>query len=85
MKITNMAGLTETTKKLITGIYYGKTKGGWLMLIRLPLGYGLNLGTAFSGFYSLRSWAMAKYDYVDHFIHDRQVNTWLVMNEGGNE
>jgi hypothetical protein len=84
MKITSMAGITETSKKLIKGIYFGRSQAGWLLLIKLPLGYGLNLGTGFSGFYSLRQWEMAKYDYADHFIHNRQINTWLVMTEGGN-
>jgi hypothetical protein len=54
------------------------------MLIRLPLGYGLNLGTGFSGFVSLRSWQWAKYDYADHFSF-RTFWRWLKYPESGNK
>lgn len=73
----------EFSKRLMPGIYYGHNKGGWLVLIKLPLGYGLNLGTGYSGFYSLRTWQWSKYDYADHFSY-RTFWRWLKYPEGGN-
>ena len=73
----------EYMKRLIHGVYFGRNTSGWLMLIRLPLGYGLNLGTGFSGFYSLRTWEWAKYDYADHFSYTTFWR-WLKYPEGGN-
>jgi hypothetical protein len=61
----------ETHTRIMPGVYYGTNwdiRGrGRLLLIRLPLGYGLNIGTGFSGFISLRPWEWARYDYADHF------------------
>jgi hypothetical protein len=73
----------EFSKRLIPGIYYGHNKGGWLVLIKLPLGYGLNLGTGFSGSWSIRTWEWAKYDYADHFSF-KSFWRWLKYPEGGN-
>ena len=54
------------------------------MLIRLPFGYGLNLGTGYSGYWSLRSWAWSKYDYADHFSF-KTFWRWLKYPEGGSK
>jgi hypothetical protein len=73
----------EFSKRLIPGLFIGRNKGGWLMLIRLPLGYGLNLGTGFSGYWSVRTWEWSKYDYADHFSF-KTFWRWLKYPEGGN-
>jgi hypothetical protein len=70
----------EFSKRLVPGIYYGHNKGGWLVLIRLG-GHGLNLGTGFSGYLSLRPWAWAKYDYADHFSF-KTFWRWMKYPEG---
>jgi hypothetical protein len=63
----------EYSKRLMPGVYYGSNRrwnrGGWLLLIRLG-NYGLNLGTGFTGYWSIRSWEWARYDYADHFSFD---------------
>ena len=73
----------EFSKRLIPGLFIGRNKGGWLMLIRLPLGYGLNLGTGFSGYWSVRTWEWSRYDYADHFSY-KTFWRWLKYPEGGN-
>lgn len=73
----------EYMKRVIYGVYFGRNNSGWLMLIRLPLGYGLNIGTGFSGSWSIRSWEWAKYDYADHFSFATKWR-WLKYPEGGN-
>jgi hypothetical protein len=72
----------EYMKRLIHGVYFGRNNSGWLMLIRLPLGYGLNVGTGFSGSWSIRTWEWAKYDYADHFSFTTKWR-WLKYPEGG--
>ncbi len=59
----------ESSRRLLPGFYWGHNRGGFLMLIRLPFGYGLNLGTGFSGYWSLRTWEWSRYDYADHFTN----------------
>lgn len=67
----------QYSKRLMPGVYVGSNRrgdrggnrGGWLVLIRLG-NYGLNLGTGFTGYWSLRSWEWARYDYADHFSFD---------------
>lgn len=73
----------EFARRLMPGIYFGRNNSGWLMLIKLPLGYGLNLGTGFSGSWSIRTWEWAKYDYADHFSF-KSFWRWLKYPEGGN-
>jgi len=58
-------------------LYYGQTRAGFLILIKLPLGYGLNLGTGFSSFWSLREWGLTRIDYADHFSNYELVLTHL--------
>ena len=70
----------ETYKQLTRSLHYGHNGNGWLLLIRLPLGYGLNLGTGFSGYWSLRSWAWARYDFADHFTY-LMFGDWLKYPE----
>lgn len=75
----------EYSKRLIPGIFFGRNKGGrWLMLIKLPFGYGLNIGTGFSGYWSIRSWSWSKYDYADHFSY-RDFWRWMKYPEGGSK
>jgi hypothetical protein len=79
----------EYSKRLMPGIYYGSNRrgnrGGWLLLIRLG-NYGLNLGTGFSGYWSLRSWEWARYDYADHFSYeyapDHYLGRWMAAYPG---
>lgn len=47
-------------------IRYTRNESGWVVLVPLPLGFGLNIGTGFTGYVSLRSWAWARYDHADH-------------------
>jgi len=76
----------EYSKRLVPGVHYGSNRrgdrGGWLLLIRLG-NYGLNLGTGFTGYWSIRSWAWAKYDYADHFSF-KTFWRWMAYPEGGN-
>jgi len=76
----------EYSKRLMPGVHYGSNRrgnrGGWLLLIRLG-NYGLNLGTGFTGYWSIRSWAWAKYDYADHFSF-KTFWRWMAYPEGGN-
>lgn len=44
----------------------GRNGGGRLFLIPLPFGLGLNIGTGFTGFLSVRAWDWSRYDYADH-------------------
>jgi hypothetical protein len=84
MKKTKMQdgrGFIETSTILFSGIHYGRTDGGWLLLVKLPKNKGLNLGTGFSGYYSVRDWYMAKYDYADHFMCMGHVRAWLEEQE----
>ncbi len=75
----------EFSKRLMPGVYYGSNRntngGGWLLLIRLGR-YGLNLGTGFSGHWSLRSWEWARYDYADHFS-GLNFGRWMAYPKGG--
>jgi hypothetical protein len=76
----------EYARRVIPGIYFGRNNCGWLMLIKLPLGYGLNVGTGFSGSWSIRTWEWSKYDYADHFSYKGSFITflgWLNYPEGG--
>jgi hypothetical protein len=73
----------EFSRRVMPGVYFGHNTGGWLILIKLPLGYGLNLGTGFSGYWSLRSWEWARYDFADHFSY-KTFWRWLKYPEGGN-
>ena len=76
-------------KRLMPGVYYGSNRrgfrGGWLLLIKLGR-YGLNLGTGFTGFCSLRSWEWARYDYADHFSFnygpDSTLGRWMAAYPG---
>ena len=61
----------ETHRRIMPNVYLGTTRTGWLLLVRLPLGYGLNFGTGFSG-WAVRSWDWARYDYADHFTYLNQ-------------
>ena len=72
----------EYSKRLMPGVHYGHNLNGWIMLIRLGR-YGLNLGTGFTGYWSLRSWEWAKYDYGDHFSF-KTFWRWMKYPEGGN-
>lgn len=76
----------EFSKRLMPGVYFGSNRnafsGGWLMLIRLGR-YGLNLGPGFSGYWSLRSWEWARYDYADHFS-GLNFGRWMSYPKGGN-
>jgi hypothetical protein len=72
----------EFSRRVMPGVYFGHNTGGWLILIKLPLGYGLNLGTGFSGYWSLRSWEWARYDYADHFSYTT-LRRWLRYPQGG--
>jgi hypothetical protein len=76
----------EFSKRLMPGVYYGSNRnangGGWILLIRLGR-YGLNLGTGFSGYWSLRSWDWARYDYADHYTYLNKTR-WRAYPEGGN-
>lgn len=76
----------EFSKRLMPGVYYGSNRntfgGGWLLLIRLG-SYGLNLGTGFSGYWSLRPWEWARYDYADHFS-GLNFGRWMAYPKGGN-
>jgi hypothetical protein len=74
----------EFMKRLMPGVYLGQNSGGWLMLIKLPLGYGLNLGPGFSGYWSIRSWSWSKYDFADHFSY-RDYWRWMKYPEGGSK
>ena len=78
---TDWKGFWETSTILFKGVHYGRTDGGWLLLVKLPKNKGLNLGTAFSGYYSVRDWYMAKYDYADHFMCMGHVRAWLEEQE----
>lgn len=51
-------------------IRLARNSGGWLLLVPLPLGFGLNIGPGFSGFVSVRSWSWARYDHADHMGED---------------
>lgn len=61
----------ETHRRILPGIYFGTHKSifqkGWTLLVRLPFGYGLNIGTSVG--VSVRSWDWAKYDYADVFTY----------------
>jgi hypothetical protein len=72
----------EYSKRLVAGVYYGRNTGGWVMLIKLPLGYGLNIGTGFTGYWSLRTWSWSKYDFADHFSYTT-LWRWLAYPQGG--
>lgn len=76
----------ETYKQLMPGIHYGNNRkgnrGGWLLLIKLGR-YGLNLGTGFSGYWMLRSWEWACYDFADHFTY-LTFGDWHTYPKGGN-
>jgi hypothetical protein len=72
----------EYARRVIPGIYFGRNNSGWLMLLKLPLGYGLNVGTGFSGFYSLRTWEWSKYDYADHFSFEGSFIRWMAYPKG---
>ena len=74
----------QYSKRLMPGVFFGRNSGGWLMLIRLPFGYGLNIGTGFSGYWSLRSWILSKYDYADHFSFEGSFNSWMKQPKGSN-
>lgn len=71
---TNKEGklyIKETHRRIMPGVYFGTNKDtlgdGWILLVRLPFGYGLNIGTGFSGWAAVRSWDWSRYDYADHF------------------
>jgi hypothetical protein len=66
----------EYSRRLIDGVYFGQVQDGWFMFIRLPLGYGLNIGPGFTGYYSLKAWHLARNDYRMQFSH-RSLGRWL--------
>lgn len=47
-----------------------------LTLIPLPFGYGLNIGRNFSGYWSIRTWAWAVYDFADHVEPGSSKSAW---------
>jgi hypothetical protein len=47
-----------------------------LLLIPLPFGYGLNVGRNFSGYWSVRTWAWAVYDFADHVCTGSSKSEW---------
>lgn len=51
-------------------IRHTRNGSGWLLLVPLPLGFGLNIGTGYSSLVSLRSWSWARYDHADHIGDD---------------
>jgi hypothetical protein len=50
-----------------------------IMLVPLPFGYGLNIGWNFSGYWSIRTWAWAVYDFADHVPTDSRKSLWADM------
>ena len=71
----------ETHRRILPNVYLGTNSAGWLLLVKLPLGYGLNFGTGFSGL-SVRPWDWARYDYADHFTYLNQ-GRWMSYPERG--
>jgi hypothetical protein len=70
----------ETHRRILPNVYLGTNSAGWLLLVKLPLGYGLNFGTGFSGL-SVRPWDWARYDYADHFTYLNQ-GRWMRYPQG---
>jgi hypothetical protein len=61
-------------------IRHTRNGSGWLLLVPLPLGFGLNIGTGYSSLVSLRSWSWARYDHADHIEHASRWAT-RILNE----
>ncbi len=61
-------------------IRYNRNSGGWVVLVPLPLGFGLNIGTGFTGYVSLRSWSWARYDHADHIGDATRWSTQVLRN-----
>lgn len=61
-------------------IRYNRNSGGWVALVPLPLGFGLNIGTGFTGYVSLRSWSWARYDHADHIGDATRWSTQVLRN-----
>lgn len=40
--------------------------GKWIGLVPLPAGLGAVFGTGMTGYFSVRAWQWAEYDYADH-------------------
>jgi hypothetical protein len=57
-----------------------RNESGWLALVPLPLGFGLNIGPGFSGYISLRSWTWARYDHADHMGEQTRWATQVLIN-----
>lgn len=58
------------------GTYLGQVQDGYLMLVRLPLGYGLNIGASYERYLSLKPYEQARNDYRDQFSM-RGFGRWL--------
>lgn len=70
-KLERLGGVIEIHRRILPGVHLGTNnyqRKTWVLLVKLPFGYGMNIGTGFSGFFSVRSWDWAKYDYADHFL-----------------
>ena len=50
-----------------------------IMLVPLPFGYGLNIGWNFSGYWSVRTWEWAVYDFADHVCPWGMKSAWADM------
>jgi hypothetical protein len=61
-------------------IRYSRNESGWLALVPLPLGFGLNVGPGFTGYISLRSWSWARYDHADHMGEQTRWSTQVLSN-----
>jgi len=61
-------------------IRYSRNESGWLALVPLPLGFGLNVGPGFTGYISLRSWSWARYDHADHMGEQTRWATQVLIN-----
>lgn len=68
----------EIHRRIVPGVYYSTHKSefekGWALLVKLPLGYGLNIGTSVG--VSVRSWEWAKYDFADIFSA-KEFHRWM--------
>ncbi len=80
IKIDLEATFKASPSKPRRRIRHTRNESGWVVLVPLPLGFGLNIGTGFTGYVSLRSWSWARYDHADHIGDATRWATQVLIN-----
>lgn len=61
---------------------FSRTESGrWIGLAPLPAGLGAVFGSGMTGYFSVRSWEWARYDYADHHPEGSEFWAFLVRQD----